>query len=138
MAQVRDKVKSFYDALNQPATKDVEALLGSALSDGWHSYAAEGDEGKGKAAFIAQVKMFQKAFSSLEWNVVEVIRTDEKVVVRSMITATPAGDFRGVAHNGGSFTVMTIDIHTHRDGQLLSAHHVEDWASAVEQLRAVG
>jgi hypothetical protein len=31
---------------------------------------------------------------------------------------------------------MTIDIHTVRDGKLIAAHHVEDWASALRQLAA--
>jgi hypothetical protein len=29
---------------------------------------------------------------------------------------------------------MTIDVHTTRDGKLLAAHHVEDWAGALRQL----
>ncbi|HOA66672.1 MAG TPA: ester cyclase [Phycicoccus elongatus] len=138
MSDGKAKVKAFYDALDQPATKDVASLLTAALAPTWRSHASETDPGKDRDAFIAQVQMFGKAFTSLEWRVVEVIPAFDagKVVVRSQITATPAGDFRGVAHNGGSFTTMTIDIHTIEDGQLVAAHHVEDWAGAVEQLKA--
>lgn len=140
MSDIKSKILAFYDALDQPATKDVSTLLTAALSSDWKSYGSDTDPGKGREAFIAQVQMFGKAFTSLDWSIVEVVRSPEqgKVVVRSRITATPAGDFRGVPHNGGSFSVMTIDIHTFENGQLIAAHHVEDWASAVEQLRAAG
>jgi hypothetical protein len=35
-----------------------------------------------------------------------------------------------------SFRVMTIDIHTIKDGKAVTAHHVEDWAGAIRQLSA--
>ncbi len=60
----------------------------------------------------------------------------DKVVVRSRVTGVPAGEFMGAPHAGGSFTIMTIDIHTIEGGELVKAHHVEDWMSAVAQLRA--
>ena len=41
----------------------------------------------------------------------------------------------GVPHGGRRFAVMTIDIHTVEDGKLVRAHHVEDWASALRQLK---
>jgi len=31
---------------------------------------------------------------------------------------------------------MTIDVHTVENGKLVTAHHVEDWASAIRQLTA--
>ena len=30
-----------------------------------------------------------------------------------------------------TFQIMTIDIHTVKDGKLVTAHHVEDWAAAI-------
>ena len=36
--------------------------------------------------------------------------------------------------SGRGVRVMTIDIHTVRDGKLAVAHHVEDWATALRQL----
>jgi hypothetical protein len=44
----------------------------------------------------------------------------------------------GVPHRGGSFAVVAIDIHTVRDGKLVRADHVEDWATALRQLAAHG
>ena len=33
-----------------------------------------------------------------------------------------------------SFKIMAIDIHTVKDNRLVTAHHLEDWASAIRQL----
>ena len=136
MDAIDTNINAFYDALTEPATKDVEGLLTAALAEGWRSYASSDDPGKTREAFIAQVGGFGRAFASLTWSVQEVIRTDTKVVVRSRVTGVPAGDFMGAPHWGGSFTIMTIDIHTIEGGELASAHHVEDWMGAVGQLRA--
>jgi predicted ester cyclase len=55
--------------------------------------------------------------------------------VRSEASGTPAGDFMGVPHGGKRFSVMTIDIHTVEGNTLVRAHHVEDWAGALRQLK---
>jgi hypothetical protein len=31
---------------------------------------------------------------------------------------------------------MTIDVHTVKDGKFVTAHHVEDWAGAIKQLKS--
>lgn len=46
------------------------------------------------------------------------------------------GAYFGVPAGGKSFKIMAIDIHTIRDRKAITAHHVEDWASAVRQLSA--
>lgn len=53
----------------------------------------------------------------------------------SEASGTPVADFMGVPHGGKRFSVMTIDIHTVEAGKLVRAHHVEDWAGALRQLR---
>jgi hypothetical protein len=34
-----------------------------------------------------------------------------------------------------SFQIMTIDIHTIENGKLASVHHLEDWPTAMRQLK---
>ena len=34
-----------------------------------------------------------------------------------------------------SFKILTIDMHTVKDGKILETHHVEDWATAMRQLK---
>lgn len=126
-------IKPFYDALNRPATKDVAALVQSVAAPEWRSYAGE-TVSKGREAFIAQAIGFGQALPDLTWDVKEVFVDGDRIIVRSEARGTPAGEFFGVPHTGRSFQVMTIDIHTARDGKLVAAHHVEDWASAMRQL----
>lgn len=129
----RALVQPFYDALNRPGTKAVAALVESVTTDDWRSFAGP-DLSKDRAAFIGQVVGFGKAIPDLGWAIEELIVEGERIVVRSVATGTPAGDLFGVPHSGRSFRIMTIDVHTVRDGRLSVAHHVEDWATAIRQL----
>lgn len=130
----RAVIAPFYDALNRPATKDVRALVESAATPAWRSFAGE-SVSKGREEFIQQVQGFGKAIPDLTWEIKEVFVDGNRVIVRSEARGTPAGDFMGVPHSGKSFAVMTIDLHTVEEGKLVRAHHVEDWASALRQLR---
>lgn len=136
MDAIDTSINAFYDALTVPAPNDVPGLLTTALAEGWRAYASTDDPGKTREAFIAQVGGFGRAFANLTWSSQEIIRTDTRVVVRSRVTGVPAGDFMGVPNTGGSFAIMTIHIHCIADGQLVALHYVEDWMSAVAQLRA--
>ncbi len=133
--QARAVVAPFYDALNLPATKDVRALVESVAVADWRSIAGESTS-KGRDEFIAQVMGFGKGIPDLKWDIKEVMVAGDRVIVRSEASGTPAGDFMGVPHGGKSFAVMTLDVHTVVDGKLVRAHHVEDWASAIRQLKA--
>lgn len=126
-------VAPFYSALNNPAQKDVAALVESVASPEWRSYAGEGVS-KGRDEFIKQVMGFGKMIPDLKWDIKEVLADDNRIIVRSEASGTPAGDFMGVPHGGRRFAVMAIDIHTVQEGKLIAAHHVEDWASALRQL----
>jgi predicted ester cyclase len=132
--QARAIVAPFYDALNAPATKDVRALVEGIARDDWRSFSGEAAS-KGREEFIQQVIGFGKAIPDLCWEIKEVIAAGDKIVVRSEARGTPAGDFMGVAHTGKRFAIMTLDLHTIVDGRLAAAHHVEDWAGAIRQLR---
>lgn len=125
----------FYDALNTPGKKDVKALVeGAALPD-WTSIAGEGNS-KTRDQFIQQVVGFGKLIPDLAWDIQEVLADGtDRVIVRSIASGTPAGEFMGVPHSGKKFSIMAIDIHTIKDGKLSQAHHVEDWAGAIRQLK---
>lgn len=128
-------VAPFYDALNGPATKDVAALIEGAASADWRSYSGE-SVSKGRDEFVKQVIGFGKMIPDLAWEIKAIYADGDHVIVRSEASGTPGGDFMGVPHAGKRFAIMTIDIHTVRDGKLVMAHHVEDWASAIRQLSA--
>jgi len=52
------------------------------------------------------------------------------------VTGTPAGELFGAPHTGKSFRIMAIDIQTIRDGKIAKTFHMENWLSALGQLRA--
>lgn len=133
-ADARALVAPFYDALQRPATKDVRALVERVASPDWRSYASN-TQSKSREEFIQQVMGFGKLLPDLTWTIEDVWVDGDRVIVRSEARGTPAGDFMGVPHGGRSFAIMTLDVHTVRDGRLVAAHHVEDWASALRQLR---
>lgn len=126
-------VTPFYDALNHPADKDVAALVKNVAAEDWRSFSGEGIS-KGRSEFIQQVMGFGKMMPDLSWAIKEILVDGDKIVVRSEASGTPVGELFGVPHGGRTFRIMTIDIHTVRDGNLVMAHHVEDWASAMRQL----
>lgn len=66
----------------------------------------------------------------------EVLVAGNRVVVRGEVSGTPAGDLFGVAHTGKSFRIIAIDIQTVQDGKISRTYHLENWISAVGQLRA--
>jgi predicted ester cyclase len=133
--QARKQVAPFYEMLNQPATKDIKALSEQALSPDWKSYSSETDF-KGRDGFVAQVGGFGKLIPDLKWDIKDVMVDGNRIIVRSEASGTPVGPFFGVPPSGKSFKIMTIDIHTIKDGKAITAHHVEDWASALRQLSA--
>ncbi len=132
--QARAVVAPFYESLNKPASKDVRALIEGAASPDWRSFAGE-SVSKGRDEFIQQVVGFGKLIPDLTWEIKEVLVDGDRIVVRSEARGTPAADFMGTPHSGKSFAVMTIDVHTVASGKLIRAHHVEDWASAIRQLK---
>ena len=133
-----DKVAKFYDALNVPSTKDVKGLVESVVQPEWRSFNA-GNISKGRDEFINQVIGFGKMIPDLKWDVQSVLWDAQanRVIVHSIASGTPAGDFMGVPHTGNKFEVYAIDIHTlDASGKAIRADHVEDWAGAIRALKA--
>ena len=133
--QARAVVTPFYSMLNQPAGKDLKAIAEAAIAPQWRSFGAENNS-KGREEFVAQVTGFGKLIPDLTWEIKDILVDGNRVIVRGEASGTPAGPFFGVPHGGKSFRVMSIDIHTVENGKLVTAYHVEDWASAVRQLSA--
>lgn len=132
--QARALIAPFYDALNTPASKDVRALIEGLASPDWRSFSGE-TVSKGRDEFIQQVMGFGKLLPDLAWDIKSVFADGDTIIVRSEASGTPAADFMGVPHAAKRFAIMAIDVHTVQDGKLLRAHHVEDWASALRQLK---
>jgi ketosteroid isomerase-like protein len=133
--QARTIVAPFYEALNAAPGRDAAALVLSATTPDWVSCGGN-DACSPRDKTAAAIAGFGKAIPDLKWEIKEILVSGDRIVVRGEASGTPAGAFMGVAHGGKSFRIMSIDVHTVRDGKLARAYHVEDWMGATRQLSA--
>ena len=135
MGNEKEVVRPFYEkVLTVNADTDVAATMNSILADDFQSMG--GTDTKGKEALIGQVQYFWKLVPDLKWEIQEMLQDGNRVVVRSMASGSPKGDFMGMSLDGTKpFNIMTIDIHTVEGGQIKQVYHIEDWAGAMKQFR---
>jgi len=94
-------------------------------------------ETKGKQQLMGQVQFFWKLIPDLKWEPQQMVQEGNTVVVRSIATGSPRGDFMGLTLDGTrSFRVTTIDMHTFENGKIKVINHVEEWMTAIKQLKA--
>lgn len=133
--QARAIIAPFYDALNQPAKKNLVKLFDQATSPEWVSCGAnEGCLPRDKV--IGGFKARGETIPDLKWEIKEVLVSGNRVIVRGEGSGTPATAFMGVPPAGKSFRVMSIDVHTIENGKMVRSYHLEDWAGAIRQLSA--
>lgn len=127
-------VASFYqNALTVTAGTTPTEVIDAVVADGFQSINIEGTEDE--AALAGQLEFFWKLIPDLRWDIQEVIVSGDRVVVRSIASGSPNGEFFGMSLDGSkSFRIDTIDIHTMKDGKIAEVHHVEGWATALQQL----
>lgn len=128
----------FYnDCLTVNSRVNPADVLERILAPDFISY---GQPNKTKQQLIGQVQFFWKLIPDLKWEIQELLVEGNTVIVRSLATGSPRGDFMGLTGLDGSksFRVTTIDIHTVEDGRVKSVHHLEDWGTAINQLKANG
>jgi ketosteroid isomerase-like protein len=133
--QARAAIAPFYDALNAAPGKDAAALVASATSADFVSCSGN-DACSPRDKVMANIAGFGRAIPDLKWEIKEVLVSGDRAIVRGEASGTPAGPFMGVPHGGRSFRIMSIDVHTVRDGRIARAYHVEDWIGATRQLMA--
>ncbi|MBP8285213.1 MAG: ester cyclase [Rhodoferax sp.] len=130
-------VASFYQkALTVNTDTNPGAVLDKILADSFQSINSQ--EVKDKATLIKQVGFFWQIIPDLVWEPQDlVIGVDgKKVVVRSVATGSPKGNFMGLPLDGSrSFRIDTTDIHEIEHGQIVCVHHLEDWATGMKQLK---
>ena len=136
MQSLKEIVRPFYtQCLTVQPGGDPAAVMARLLADGFLSHGSA--DQKPKAALIGQIQFFWKLVPDLKWEIQEMIQEGSRVVVRSIASGTPKGDFMGLPTDGTrSFRIMTIDVHTVEAGQIQQVHHLEDWGTAMKQLTA--
>jgi steroid delta-isomerase-like uncharacterized protein len=135
MENLKELVRPLYtECFTVNPKSDVAATMGRLLAEDFKSINVA--ETKGKAQLIGQIQYFWKLIPDLKWDVQEMLQDQNKVVVRSIATGSPKGEFMGLTLDGKkSFKVMTIDIHTIEGGKVREVHHLEEWTAALKQLR---
>ncbi len=135
MSDLKEIVKPFYTrCLTVNSTTNTVEVMDKLLADNFQSISSS--ETKGKAQLTGQVQGFWKLIPDLKWEIQEMLQDGNRVIVRSLASGTPNGDFFGLPLIGQkSFKIMTIDIHTVENGQLLQVYHIEDWSTGMKQLK---
>jgi len=136
-AQARAVIAPWYSLFNQPVQGDMKTLQEQVLTADYEScWGYLPSECWGRDTSIKVVGGFAKSIPDMRFEIKEVLVAGDRVVVRGEVTGTPAGDLFGVPHTGKSFRIMAIDIQTIQDGKITRTYHLENWLSALGQLRA--
>ena len=136
-AQARTAIASWYALFNQPVQGDMRTLQEQVLTTDYEScWGYLPGDCWGRETSIKVVSGFAKSIPDMKFDIKEVLVSGDRVIVRGEVTGTPAGELFGAPHTGKSFRIMAIDIQTIRDGKIARTYHLENWLSALGQLRA--
>jgi ketosteroid isomerase-like protein len=136
-AQARAVIGPWYALFNQPVQGDMKTLQEQILTPDYEScWGYLPGECWGRDNSIKVVGGFGKSIPDMKFDIKEVLVSGDRVIVRGEVAGTPAGDLFGVPHSGKSFRIMAIDIQTIKDGKIARTYHLENWLSALGQLRA--
>src|SRR5215467_11682285 len=119
--QAHQVIAPFYKALN--AGNDVIALINVATSPDWMSCGGN-DVCKRRDQVGPAIVGLQKTVPDLKWEIKELLVSGDRVIVRGEATGTPTRPFMGVTGSGKSFRIMSIDVHTIKDGKMIRSYHV--------------
>ncbi|TDR27831.1 ester cyclase [Hydromonas duriensis] len=132
--QAHAAIAPLYKNFSVPQGNVADNVHTGTTSD-WLSCAGE-KECRGQDESIKVFSGFAKMIPDMKWAMKDLVVSGDKVVVRGELTGTPAGEFFGVPYSGKRFTIMTMDMHTIKNGKLQKTYHLEDWAGALRQLSA--
>ncbi len=134
LADSKATVTKFYDLLSNPGSQAETEAFTAATTGSWESIGNYSGQNKNRDAFLGQMGGFAKLIPDLNWAIQDMHVAGDFITVRSRATGTPVAPFFGVDGQGRSFDIMTIDIHELKDGKIIRTHHIEDWATALQQL----
>jgi ketosteroid isomerase-like protein len=135
--QARTVIAPWYSLFNVATRGDVRTIQEQVLTPDYESCSGYlPNECWGREASIKVVGNFANSIPDLKFDIKEVLVAGDRVIVRGEVTGTPASELFGVPHTGKSLKIMAIDIQTVRDGKIAKTFHMENWLSALGQLRA--
>src|SRR6202030_3936329 len=135
--QARAVIAPWYSLFNIATRGDVKAIQEQVLTADYESCSGYlPGECWSRDTSINVVANFAKSIPDMKFDIKEVLVAGDRVIVRGEVTGTPSGELFGAPHTGKSFRIMAIDIQTVRDGKIARTFHIENWLSALGQLRA--
>src|SRR6476469_5437645 len=135
-AQARAAIAPWYSLFNVATRGDVKTIQEQVLTADYETCAGYlPGECWDRDTSIKRVSGFATSIPDLKFDIKEVLVAGDRVIVRGEITGTPAGDLFGVPHTGKSFRIMAVDIQTIKEGKMSRTFHMENWLSALGQLR---
>lgn len=134
VADDKEAVAVFYELLSDPGSTELASAFQDITHESWESIGNYTGENKSRDGFLGQMSGFAQLMPDLEWAPQAIHQDGNVIIVRSRATGTPVAPFLGVDGNGRSFDILTIDIHELEDGKIARTYHVEDWATALNQL----
>lgn len=135
--QARAVIAPWYSLFNVASRGDVKAIQEQILTDDYQSCSGYlPGECWGRDTSIKVVSNFAITIPDMKFDIKEMLVAGDRVIVRGEVTGTPSGELFGVPHSGKSFRMMAIDIQTIKDGRIAKTFHMENWLSAIGQLRA--
>jgi predicted SnoaL-like aldol condensation-catalyzing enzyme len=132
--QAQAIVWPLYDALNEPAKKDVSALLAKAAHPDYRSYHTN-EEFLTRDQLAEVFKGMGMTVPDLHWEIKDIQTQGDQIIVRGEATGTPRGEFWGAKPTGKGFKTMALDLFTVKNGKLASCYHIENWMTALQQMR---
>jgi glyoxylase-like metal-dependent hydrolase (beta-lactamase superfamily II)/predicted ester cyclase len=135
-AQARAVIAPWYSLFNVASRGDVKTIQEQVLTTDYQSCSGylQG-ECWGRDTSIKVVGNFANSIPDMKFEFKEMLLAGDRVIVRGEVSGTPAGELFGVPHTGRSFKMMAIDIQTIKDGKIAKTFHMENWLSALGQLR---
>jgi ketosteroid isomerase-like protein len=130
-------ITPWYRLFNISGRGDVRATQEKILTEDYESCSGYlPGECWGRETSIKVVSNFANTIPDMKFDIKEMLVAGDRVIVRGEVTGTPSGELFGVPHSGKSFRMMAVDIQTIRDGKIAKTFHIENWLSAIGQLRA--
>ncbi len=137
MENLKEIVKPFYtELLTANSLERVAEVIDTLIADNFqHINTAETHD---KAQFKEHIPGVLKLIPDMKTEIQEMLVADgNRVIVRSIVTGKPRGNFFGVETDGTKqFSVMAIDVHTIENNQITKIYHLEEWTTAFRQLQS--
>lgn len=135
--KARAIVTPWYSLFNVAENHDIKAVHEQVYTEDFQSCSGYlPSECHDRDASIQMISGFAQLIPDLKVEIKDILVSGDRIIVRAEAKGTPAGELFGAPNTGKSFDMMTIDILTVRDGKISQTHHLENWFSALSQLRA--